>query len=88
MDGRTHCVETADACLAEIRRGHIVALDPVAAKAEPRPSDTNVGAMARANGGIYRPSEHLGMIRDVIEARGGSSRRTVCPSPTPALVGR
>jgi type IV secretory pathway VirD2 relaxase len=34
VDGRTHYVETADAGgLYEIRRGHIVALDPVATKA-------------------------------------------------------
>jgi site-specific DNA recombinase len=50
VDGRTHYVETADAArLDEIRRGHIVALDPVATKAEPRPSDTNFHAMAEAN---------------------------------------
>lgn len=72
VDGRTHSIETADSSrLDEIRRGHIVALDPVATKAEPRPSDTNFYAMAKTNGGIYRPSEHLGMIRDVIEERGG-----------------
>jgi hypothetical protein len=72
VDGRTHYVETADSSrLAEIRRGHIVALDPVTIKAEPRPSDTSFHAMAEANGGIYRPREHLGMIRDVIAERGG-----------------
>jgi type IV secretory pathway VirD2 relaxase len=72
VDGRTHSIETADSSrLDEIRRGHIVALDPVATKAEPRPSDTNFHAIAEASGGIYRPSEHLGMIRDVIEERDG-----------------
>ena len=72
VDGRTHYVETADSSrLAEIRRGQIVALDPVATKAKPRPSDTNFYAIAEVNGGVYRPSEHLGMIREVSEEQGG-----------------
>ena len=45
VDGRTHYVETADAArLEDIRRGHIVALDPAPTKAEPRPADLNVHA--------------------------------------------
>lgn len=72
VDGRTHYVETADSShLAEIRRGHIVALDPVATKAEPRPADVNIQIVAEANGGIYRPSLHLEATRDIIEQRHG-----------------
>ena len=72
VDGRTHYVETADAAhLAEIRRGHIVALDPVATKAELRPADVNIQVMAEANGGIYQPSLHLEATRDIIEQRRG-----------------
>jgi hypothetical protein len=68
VDGRTHYVETADASrLAEIKRGHIVALDPVATKAEPRAADLNIRDMAAMHGGIYRPSEHLETARPEIE---------------------
>ncbi|WP_284947263.1 DUF3363 domain-containing protein [Acidisoma cladoniae] len=72
VDGRTHYVETADATkLDEIKRGHIVSLDPVPTKAEPRPADLNIHTMAEANGGIYRPSQHLDAMRDIIERRHG-----------------
>jgi type IV secretory pathway VirD2 relaxase len=72
VDGRTHYVEVADAPrLEEVRRGHIVALDPVATKAEPRPADVNIQIMAEANGGIYQPSLHLEATRDIIEQRNG-----------------
>ena len=73
VDGRTHYVETADSShLAEIRRGQIVALDPMATKAEPRPADVNIQIVAEANGGIYRPSLHLEATRDIIEQRDGN----------------
>jgi type IV secretory pathway VirD2 relaxase len=72
VDGRTHYVETADTTkLDEIRRGHIVSLDPVPTKAEPRPADLNIHTMAEANGGIYRPSQHLEATREIIERRHG-----------------
>jgi len=72
VDGRTHYVETADASkLDEIRRGHIVSLDPAPIKAEPRPADVNIQIVAEANGGIYRPSRHLEATRDIIEQRHG-----------------
>ncbi|VTZ50281.1 Type IV secretory pathway, VirD2 components (Relaxase) [Methylocella tundrae] len=72
VDGRTHYVETADdSHLAEIRRGHIVALDPAPTKAEPRPADVNIQIVAEANGGFYRPSLHLEATRDIIEQRHG-----------------
>jgi hypothetical protein len=72
VDGRTHYVEMADAGrLDEIRRGHIVALDPAPTKAEPRPADVNIQIMAEANGGIYQPSLHLEATRDIIEQRHG-----------------
>ncbi|WP_298355290.1 DUF3363 domain-containing protein [Rhodoblastus sp.] len=72
VDGRVHHVETGDAAqLDEIRRGHIVALDPLPAKADPRPTDLNIAAMAEAGGGIYRPSEHLEVARPAVERRRG-----------------
>jgi hypothetical protein len=72
VDGRTHYVEMADAGrLDEVRRGHIVALDPAPTKAERRPADVNIQIMAEANGGIYRPSQHLEATRDIIEQRHG-----------------
>jgi type IV secretory pathway VirD2 relaxase len=72
VDGRTHYVETAEtARLEEIRRGHIVALDPTPTKAEPRPADLNIQVVAEANGGVYRPSLHLEATRDIIEQRHG-----------------
>ena len=72
VDGRTHHVETGDAAqLDEIGRGHIVALDPLPTKADPRPADLNIAAMAEAHGGVYRPSEHLEAARPAIEQRRG-----------------
>jgi type IV secretory pathway VirD2 relaxase len=72
VDGRTHYVETADAStLDEIRRGHIVSLDPAPTKAEPRPADLNIRTVAEANGGIYRPSLHREATREIIERRRG-----------------
>jgi uncharacterized protein DUF3363 len=68
VDGRTHYVETADASpLDEIRRGHIVSLDPAPTKAEPRAADRNIRDWAVTHGGIYRPSEHLEAARPGIE---------------------
>ncbi|MGO8739715.1 DUF3363 domain-containing protein [Rhodoblastus sp.] len=74
VDGRVHHVETGDAArLDEIRRGHIVALDPLPTKADPRPADLNIAAMAEASGGIYRPSEHLEAARPAVEQRRGDA---------------
>ena len=68
VDGRTHYVETADAArLEDIRRGHIVSLDPAPTKAEPRAADLNIRDMAAMRGGVYRPSEHLEAARAEIE---------------------
>ena len=71
--GRAHplCRDGGQLPLDEIRRGQIVALDPVATKAEPRPADVNIQIVAEANGGIYRPSLHLEATRDIIEQRHG-----------------
>jgi type IV secretory pathway VirD2 relaxase len=72
VDGRVHHVETGDATrLDEIRRSHIVALDPLPTKADPRPADLNIAAMAAASGGVYRPSEHLEAARPAVERRRG-----------------
>jgi type IV secretory pathway VirD2 relaxase len=70
VDGRTHYVETADATkLDDARRGHIVSLDPVLQKSEPRAADRNIGIVA-AEDGIYRPGKHLEAIRDTFLAEG------------------
>lgn len=72
VDGRTHHVETSDASrLEDIKRGHIVALDPLPTKSDPRPADLNIATMAEANSGIYRPSEHLELARPAIEQQRG-----------------
>jgi hypothetical protein len=72
VDGRTHHIETGDATrLDDIKRGHIVALDPLPTRSDPRPADLNIATMAEMNGGIYRPSEHLEMARPTIEQQHG-----------------
>ena len=72
VDGHTHYVETADiGRLDDIQRGHIVSLDPIPSKAEPRTSDINIRDLASNNDGIYRPSDHLEQARARIEKIGG-----------------
>ena len=72
VDGRTHHVETNDASrLDDIKRGHIVALDPLPTKSDPRPADLNIATMAESNNGIYRPNEHLELARPAIEQQRG-----------------
>ncbi|WP_265516900.1 DUF3363 domain-containing protein [Nitratireductor luteus] len=71
IDGRIHYVETADAAkLNDIGKGHIVALEPVQAKTEPRPADINIRDAADDNG-LYRPSRHRELARAKIERMGG-----------------
>ncbi len=71
VDGRTHYIETGDLDkLDEIKKGHIVSLDPVPARSQPRASDLNIRDM-RGEDGIYRPSEHLDRARSKIEKIGG-----------------
>ncbi|MES0215126.1 DUF3363 domain-containing protein [Mesorhizobium sp. C280B] len=70
VDGRTHYVETADAAkLNDVQRGHIVALDPILPKQEPRAADRNISAVAGEEG-IYRPSRHLEAIRETFLQQG------------------
>lgn len=72
VDGRTHHVETSDASrLEDIKRGHIVALEPLPTRSDPRPADLNIATMAERSGGIYRPSEHLELARPAIEQQRG-----------------
>lgn len=72
VDGHTHYVETADIHrLEDIQRGHIVSLDPIPQKAEPRASDINIRDLAASNDGIYRPTDHLEQARAKIEKIGG-----------------
>ncbi|RWG86623.1 MAG: DUF3363 domain-containing protein [Mesorhizobium sp.] len=68
VDGRTHYVETGDDTrFDEVRRGHVVALEPALTKAEPRAVDLNIRDMASQRGGIYRPSVHLEAAQPQIE---------------------
>ncbi|MER9273461.1 DUF3363 domain-containing protein [Mesorhizobium sp. M0643] len=70
VDGRTHYVETADAAkLDDIQRGHIVVLDPILPKEEPRASDRNISIVAGEDG-IYQPSKHLEAIRETFLEQG------------------
>lgn len=70
VDGRTHYVETADAAkLDHVQRGHIIALDPILPKEEPRAADRNISVVAGEDG-IYRPSEHLEAIRETYLEQG------------------
>jgi hypothetical protein len=73
VDGHTHYVETADIHrLDDIQRGHIVSLDPIPSRTEPKASDLNIrDVAANNNDGIYRPSEHLEQARAKIERIGG-----------------
>lgn len=72
VDGHTHYVETSDiGRLDDLQRGHIVSLDPLPSKAEPRASDINIRDLAANNDGIYRPSDHLEQARAKIEKIGG-----------------
>ncbi|EHS51277.1 hypothetical protein PDO_1999 [Rhizobium sp. PDO1-076] len=72
VDGHIHYVETTDiGQLDELQRGHIVSLDPIPQKAEPRASDINICDLAANNDGIYRPSDHLEQARARIEKIGG-----------------
>ncbi|MDF2811487.1 MAG: hypothetical protein K0S56_2518 [Microvirga sp.] len=72
VDGRTHHVETGDAArLEDIKRGHIVALDPLPTRSDPRPADLNIATVAERSGGIYRPSEHLELARPTIKQQRG-----------------
>ena len=67
VDGFVHYVETADASkLDGIKRGHIVALDPILPTTWSRPSDLNVREIA-GQSGIYPSSEHLEAARAKIE---------------------
>lgn len=72
VDGRTHHVETSDDTkLDEVRRGHIIALEPVSTKTERRAADLNIQNLAAEHGGVYRPSEHLNAARSRIERING-----------------
>ena len=58
IDGRAHYMEIADPDqLDGVRRGGIVEVAPP--PTEPRAADRTIAAVARDNGAVYRPSEHL-----------------------------
>jgi type IV secretory pathway VirD2 relaxase len=71
IDGRTHYVETPDhSTLDEIRRGHIVTLEPTQILNRPRAADINIRHITD-EAGIYRPSVHLEVARAKVEGSGG-----------------
>ena len=60
-DGRVHYLEAPAAKVEAIGRGSIVAVEPP--PSSPRAADRNILA-ATDRQGIYRPSEHLAIVRD------------------------
>jgi hypothetical protein len=69
IDGRVHHNEFRDPSrIEEVGRDMIVEAAPVVSG--PRPADRNIAANAAEGGGVYRPSQHLGRIRDSFERQG------------------
>jgi Protein of unknown function (DUF3363) len=69
IDGRVHHIEFKDPSrIEEVGRDMIVEAAPVVSG--PRPADRNIAANAVEDGGVYRPSRHLGRIRDSFERQG------------------
>jgi type IV secretory pathway VirD2 relaxase len=69
IDGRVHHIEFKDPSrIEEVGRDLIVEAAPVVSG--PRPADRNIAANAANDDGIYRPSRHLGRIRDNFERQG------------------
>jgi type IV secretory pathway VirD2 relaxase len=69
IDGRIHHIEFKDPSkIEEVGRDMIVEAAPVVSG--PRPADRNIAAHAVEDGGVYRPSRHLGRIRDSFERQG------------------
>ena len=63
IDGRVHYVEVPAvvADVANAPTGAIIELGPK--RGTPRAADWNIGALARENGSIYRPADHLSAAR-------------------------
>jgi type IV secretory pathway VirD2 relaxase len=69
IDGKVHHIEFKDPSrIEEVGRDMIVEAAPVVSG--PRPADRNIAANAAEDGGVYRPSQHLGRIRDSFERQG------------------
>jgi type IV secretory pathway VirD2 relaxase len=69
IDGRVHHIEFKDPSrIEEVGRDMIVEAAPVVSG--PRPADRNIAANAVEDDGVYRPSRHLGRIRDSFERQG------------------
>jgi type IV secretory pathway VirD2 relaxase len=69
IDARIHQIEFADpARLDVVRPGMIVEAAP--AVSGPRNSDRNIAIVAEDGAGIYRPSRHVGLIRDSFAREG------------------
>ncbi len=69
VDGRVHHVEFSDGShLKDTRRDMIVEVGPAASR--PRAADRNIALNSGENDGIYRPSQHLGRIREQFEREG------------------
>jgi type IV secretory pathway VirD2 relaxase len=75
VDGRVHHVEFSDAAqLKDVRRDMIVEVAP--AITSPRAADRNI-ALNTGEDGLYRPSQHLGRIREQFERDGRDSESFV-----------
>jgi type IV secretory pathway VirD2 relaxase len=61
LDGRVHHLEVTESDAEAIGIGNIVAVG--SADAAPRRADRTIAELARQNGGIYQPSEHLAVSR-------------------------
>jgi type IV secretory pathway VirD2 relaxase len=69
VDGRVHHVEFADGSrLKDVGRDMIVEVAP--ATSGPRAADRNVALNVGETDGVYRPSQHLGRIREQFEREG------------------
>jgi hypothetical protein len=76
VDGRVHHVEFPDGShLKNAGRDMIVEVTP--ATSGPRAADRNIAINAGETDGIYRPSQHLGRIREQFEREGRDSESFV-----------
>lgn len=63
-DGRVHYAEVSEAAGDEITVGSIVQIGR--AEPPPRPADRTIAELARDNGGLYEPADHLLTARDTM----------------------
>jgi type IV secretory pathway VirD2 relaxase len=69
IDGRVHHMELKESGrIEEVGQDMIVEATPVVSG--PRPADRNIASNVWEDNGIYRPSRHLGRVRDSFERQG------------------